>query len=203
MLLLNRCLKWVFLTGLNICFSLWLAVVYYQSIREIIPNWLSLCVYLVFTLQVSYSAVMYVVIQLFPQQTLYELYNILVLTTGQYVIALGITIWLGTQHEFFRLGQALFMVSVVSPVCHIVSLLKNKEETKRTIFTIVEHSCDCVSDGESRCGRCPCPICYTNLSSGIVVKTGCEHYFHLECLSDWMKHAMYPSCPTCRTHISW
>lgn len=207
MFLLNRCLKWTFLTGLNISFSLWLGIVYYQAIRESIPSWLSACVYLMFTIQVSYSSCFHAFILAIPSETIVQLYNIVVLTATQYFISIVITIYYGLSHSFFNgVGQVLFVVSVSSPTLHILRFMhesgyKAPKIRPLTSVTIVANVCDCVSESESRCEKCPCSICYNVLSSGTVGKTGCEHYFHMECLKDWMSHSMYPSCPTCRAVI--
>jgi hypothetical protein len=43
-----------------------------------------------------------------------------------------------------------------------------------------------------------CSICLSGFG-GIVVKTVCNHHFHMECLTKWIGHGQKrPSCPNCR-----
>lgn len=45
-----------------------------------------------------------------------------------------------------------------------------------------------------------CSICHDELQQGNkVMKLGCKHTFHSECLKEWGKHK--PTCPNCRKNI--
>ncbi len=44
-----------------------------------------------------------------------------------------------------------------------------------------------------------CAICLTDLESERVIKLPCEHFFHKECLVNWLRRSTV--CPMCRNDI--
>lgn len=49
-----------------------------------------------------------------------------------------------------------------------------------------------VSEGE-------CSICCDAFENTLAVKLPCEHYFHQNCVNDWLR--VKPTCPTCRAAL--
>ena len=45
-----------------------------------------------------------------------------------------------------------------------------------------------------------CPICLGS-PSAIVAKPPCGHWFHPECLLDWLDRSSHRSCPVCQANI--
>ena len=44
-----------------------------------------------------------------------------------------------------------------------------------------------------------CPICLCEFNDSIIVRTQCNHYYHKDCLYEWLTRQSI--CPTCRTII--
>merc|ERR1719197_992195 len=57
-------------------------------------------------------------------------------------------------------------------------------------------------DEEAKGDKAPdeCCICMEKFSEkGVIKRTGCQHYFHEECLGKWLKTQV--TCPLCRNDL--
>lgn len=59
-------------------------------------------------------------------------------------------------------------------------------------------------EGSKRFETDECPICLDEFDKYNKVKMPCGHYFHSDCILDWIdkkKHNM--NCPVCRINLDW
>jgi len=71
----------------------------------------------------------------------------------------------------------------------------NQNDVKQPITQVVD-----MTDTDFK-GSCPiCLELFTVLPETVCV-TSCDHYFHAECIRDWVVNSGNESCPVCRTNI--
>ncbi|KAL9283492.1 unnamed protein product [Arabidopsis thaliana] len=76
--------------------------------------------------------------------------------------------------------------------------LKVEVDVKVDVEQWVRIDCCCKQKGTCLVPALDCPICLTELSSGVSrMKLPCSHVFHRDCIMTWLKKN--PSCPICRT----
>jgi len=45
-----------------------------------------------------------------------------------------------------------------------------------------------------------CAVCQSKITSDeLAIHLPCKHYYHLPCISEWVKHK--PNCPSCRAEV--
>lgn len=91
------------------------------------------------------------------------------------------------------------MFFVVSGVAMIVLKCRDVESEEKYEFMIDNlKSEDYVDEPTAHEKKC-CSICLTDLDTERVLRLPCEHFFHKDCLVNWLKRSTV--CPLCRTDI--
>ena len=92
---------------------------------------------------------------------------------------------------FLMINSNVYFVWINSVIIHMVLCMFYHSRKKQRISSIVEIT----ELGENT----ECSICLDELRHRRVVRTPCNHFYHYECIIEWMGVQM--SCPICRLNL--